>query len=169
MKTNRFLLLAGLALMILGLAVSSSQGLAAQGREKPIDVVLAINSSASMTDNDQQNQRLTGAKAFVDLLNPRLDQVAVISWDDGIDFVEHLTSDFGRIKDRIDDIDSSGGTKLDLGLSASIDELASRGRPEAIRVILFLTDGEDDTYTFSHQEGSQVQGKASHSSRNEFR
>ena len=54
----------------------------------------------------------------------------------------------------LDNIDASGATNLNAGLSAAIDEFV-RGRPEVKKVILFLTDG-DGAYTFSSQPGSPV-------------
>ena len=47
----------------------------------PIDVVFSIDSSGSMTSNDPNNLRLSGAIEFVNKLTPGVDQAAVVSWD----------------------------------------------------------------------------------------
>ena len=122
-----------------------------------LDVILAIDSSGSMEDNDPHNLRLEGAKGFVDMLNPELDRVGVVSWDDDVDFAEPLTDDFDWIKSRIDNIDADGGTNLDLGLRAAIDLIETGGREsdEVTRAIIFLTDGDGD-YTPFGEHGSQV-------------
>jgi len=120
----------------------------------PVDLMLAIDSSGSMKVNDPRRLRITTAKQFVEQLDPQRDQAGVVSWDNDIDFVQPLTSDFGRIEQQIERVDASGATNLNAGLSAAIDEFV-RGRPGVKRVIIFLTDG-DGTYTFSAQSGSPV-------------
>jgi len=122
-----------------------------------LDVVLAIDSSGSMADNDPANLRLSDSKSFVARLSPDMDRVGVVSWDDDIDFVQPLTNDFDLVKRQIDRVDADGGTNLDVGLRAAIDELETRGRREEdiVRAIIFLTDGDGDFTPFG-QPGSQV-------------
>lgn len=118
----------------------------------PLDVMLAIDSSGSMITNDPRRLRILTAKQFIDQLDPQRDQAGIVSWDNDIDFVQPLTSDLARVKDRVEQVDSSGATSLNVGLSAAIDEFV-RGRTDVKRIIIFLTDG-DGTYTFSGQAGS---------------
>ncbi|MCR4403701.1 MAG: VWA domain-containing protein [Candidatus Acetothermia bacterium] len=124
----------------------------AEVKRMPLDVMLAIDSSGSMITNDPRKMRILTAIQFIDQLDPQQDQVGVVSWDNDIDFIQPLTSDLNRVKDRVEQVDSSGATSLNVGLSAAIDEFV-RGRPDVKRVIIFLTDG-DGTYTFSGQAGS---------------
>jgi len=115
---------------------------------RPVDVVLAIDSSGSMKDNDPQGIRKAGAKAFVDQLDSTRDQVGLVSWDEGIDFSEDLTSNYGAIKAQIDRVDSDGSTNFDAGLQTAL-ALLQAGRAESVKAIVFLTDGEPnaDGYT----------------------
>lgn len=122
----------------------------------PIDIVFALDSSGSMMQNDPGGLRKSASKNFTDRLNSSIDQAGVVSWDDNIDFVQQLTNNFTLVKAMIDRVDSSGETNLDVGLRASIDELASpRARINATRTMIFLTDGQG-TYTPSGQPGSQA-------------
>jgi len=118
----------------------------------PVDVMLAIDSSGSMKTNDPRRLRIATAESFVEQLDPQRDQAGVVSWDNDIDFVQPLTGDLALVEQRIERVDASGATNLNVGLSAAIDEFL-RGRPGVKRVIIFLTDG-DGTYTFSGQPGS---------------
>jgi Ca-activated chloride channel family protein len=114
----------------------------------PLDIVFAIDSSGSMYSNDRYNLRLAAAKDFTDKMDSTKDTAAVVSWDSNIDFFEVLTSDFTHIKNRIDDVDRSGGTNLNVGLAKSIDLLDLNPRNEAsAEVIIFLSDGQG---SYSH-------------------
>ena len=120
----------------------------------PVDVILAIDSSGSMKTNDPQRLRIATAEGFIAQLDPQRDQAGVVSWDNDIDFVQPLTSDLERVRLSLGKVDASGATNLNVGLAAAINEFV-RGRPEAKKVIILLTDG-DGSYTFSSQPGSPV-------------
>lgn len=124
----------------------------AEAERAPLDVILAIDSSGSMKLNDPRGLRIVTAKQFIAQLDPKRDQAGVVSWDNDIDFIQALTSDLERVASKIEQVDASGATSLNTGLAAAIDEFI-RGRPEAKKVIIFLTDG-DGTYTFSGQPGA---------------
>ncbi|MCK4368823.1 MAG: VWA domain-containing protein [Dehalococcoidales bacterium] len=120
-----------------------------------VDIIFALDSSGSMTASDPTGVRRTGSKDFVDSLDPTGDQVGVVSWDSAIDFFLDLTSDFALVKANIDNVDDSGGTDLDVGLSKAIDLLDAGARVGTVHAIVFLTDG-DGTYIFSGNAGSQA-------------
>jgi len=103
----------------------------------PIDVVLALDSSESMEDNDPKRIAISGAKVFVDKLDPARDRVGVASWDDGVDFTKALSSAFAQVKRDLDGVDQDGGTDFDVGLKAALDLLkaASPGGPEGLGVL----------------------------------
>ncbi|MBP1909297.1 VWA domain-containing protein [Methanolobus bombayensis] len=121
----------------------------------PMDVIFAIDSSGSMGSNDPAEDRLTAAKEFVDKMDSTKDTAGVVSWDSNIDFFESLSDDFSHIKDRIDDVDSSGGTNLDVGLTKSIELLDSNPRSGAsAEVIIFLSDGQGTYYHSTAQDAA---------------
>ncbi|MEJ2251072.1 MAG: VWA domain-containing protein [Candidatus Lokiarchaeota archaeon] len=127
----------------------------------PMDVVFAIDSSGSMISSDPSGLRRTAAKFFVDQMDNSRDQGGVVSWDDGIDFTYGLTTDFALLKNKIDNVDSSGGTNLNVGLSYSIAMLNANTRVStSSEIIIFLTDGVG-SYTYSGNAGSQADIAAS--------
>jgi Ca-activated chloride channel family protein len=127
------------------LAVTGSGG--ETGRITPMDIVFALDSSGSMSWNDPGDLRISASKSFVDKMDSTRDQAGVVSWDDGIDFTQSLTSDFALAKSKIDAVDSSGGTNLDVGLNAAIGVLDSGKQVDASWVIIMLSNGEG-TYTY---------------------
>jgi len=126
-------------------------------RTVPLDVVLAIDSSASMTETDPTNMRLDAARGLVMKMDPARDRVGLVSWDEDVDFSIPPTSEFARVLEAIGRVDSSDGTNLDRGLKEAIDLLTanSTGSDERARFVVFLSDGEGD-YTASGRAGSQA-------------
>ncbi len=126
----------------------------------PLDVVLAIDSSGSMAENDPTDKRLDAARNFVMKMDPAKDRVGLVSWDEGIDFSIPPTENFARIMEAIGRVDSDKKTNLDRGLKESIDLLAadSTNGPDACeraRFVIFLSDG-DGEYNRSGRTGSQT-------------
>lgn len=112
----------------------------------PLDVVFGIDSSGSMQSNDPSGLRKTAAKSFIDKMDSTRDQAGVVSWDSNIDFTFGLSNNFAAVKAQINNVDSSGGTNLNVGLNASITMLDNTKQDPAAWVIIFLTDGQG-TYT----------------------
>jgi Ca-activated chloride channel family protein len=131
----------------------------------PMDIVFSIDSSGSMGWNDPGNLRLAAAKSFVDKLDSTTDQTGVVSWDTDIDFTypdpPGMTNDFTTAKSKIDTVDSSGGTNLNVGLFKAIDMLDGNTRTDpSAEAIIFLTDGQG-AYTWSGNPGSPADDAAS--------
>jgi hypothetical protein len=123
----------------------------------PTDMIVVMDSSGSMKENDHSNLRLNAAKELINNTNPtRGDKSAVVSFDDNIDFSSPLTSDSAAISSRVDSVDSSGDTDLDTGLNTAISILDMNNRAEpSSKAIVFLSDGEEK-YTPAGELGSSA-------------
>ena len=109
----------------------------------PVDVVLAIDSSSSMEDNDPDDLRIDSASSFVNLLNSSRERAGLVSWDSDIDFTLELSSDFNVVLDEIEKVDTAGGnTDVGRGLAEAVKVLDVSSRPSASKIIIFLSDGE---------------------------
>ena len=129
----------------------------------PMDVVFALDSSGSMTSNDPSGLRKTAAKSFVDKMDSTRDQAGVVSWDTAVETppTYGLTQDFTTLKNKIGQVDSSGGTNLNAGLNGAIAMLdANTMTDPSAEVIIFLTDGWG-AYTYSGNPGSPADNAAS--------
>ena len=91
-------------------------------------------------------QPITAAKnaaaTFVDLNNPTLARLGLVSYADGATLDQGLTADFAAVKTSINGLVANGCTAAPAGISQARGELTSaRSRPAAMDVIVFLTDG----------------------------
>ena len=121
----------------------------------PMDVVFALDSSGSMTSNDPSGLRKTAAKDFVYKMDSTRDQAGVVSWDSAVETppTYGLTQDFTTLKDKIGDVDSSGGTNLNAGLNGAIAMLDANTRTDpSAEVIIFLSNGAG-SYTWAASGG----------------
>ena len=86
---------------------------------KPIDAVLAIDSTGSMTQSDPSDLRKAVAKDFVSRMDFSKDRAAVVSWDTQA-IAWPLTNNSSELADDIKQVDSNGSTDLNVGLASSI-------------------------------------------------
>jgi Flp pilus assembly protein TadG len=137
---------------------------------KPLDVALVLDRTGSMSG--QMSNLRAGAAAFLDALDPTYDRVALVvlppvpaggdacthssrcdyyPLGNGGYVVEHLTSDFARLKSDVGGLPAAGSTSYKQALAAAAAELRGRARVGAEQVIVFETDGAanaapDDAY-----------------------
>ncbi len=113
-------------------------------KEIKMDIVFSVDSSESMKENDPQNLRISSIKNFINEIKSPNIRIGLVSWDHDIDFEVPLTSNFSEVIHKLDYIDSEGGTNLNIGLRGAIDLLRLSNRSDAIKIIIFLTDGVGD-------------------------
>ena len=134
---------------------------------RPLDIALVLDRTGSMSG--QIGNLRAGAAAFLDALDPAYDRVALVvlppvsagggtctrcdyyPLGNGGYVVEHLTSDFARLKSDVSGLSAAGSTSYKQALAAAAAELRSRARTGAEQVIVFETDGAanavpDDAY-----------------------
>ncbi len=93
-------------------------------------------------------QPVTDAKnaaiGFVNLNNPNLSKLGLVTYDDTVQRIVHLTSPFSAVTNGINAITiDTGCTNSRDGLNQALTEVTSSayGRTDAIKFIVFLTDG----------------------------
>lgn len=106
-----------------------------------LDVVLAIDSSGSMSSNDANGLRKEAAKLFVDKLGEN-DRAAIVDFDGDANTLIDLSNDKEQISSAIDSINSSGATDLTDAISTSIKILTNDDVSKTkYKYIILLTDG----------------------------
>lgn len=111
-----------------------------------VDIVFAIDSSGSMDWNDPRDLRKTAVINFINTLLVQ-DRGAIVDFDSSAKVTVHLTTQHQELVVAVNAIDASGGTNLNNGLTAAINELVTNGQ-NSTKYIIFLTDG-DGTFTES--------------------
>lgn len=109
---------------------------------KPNDVVLVLDKSGSMKDDNRFNAMKESAKEFVDLIDFNSHNAGVVDYS-STDITKSisLTNDSTALKNHIDGINCGGGTETGYAIREAMKVLES-GREGAQPVILLLTDGE---------------------------
>ena len=117
-------------------------------RARPADVVLVLDSSSSMAESAAAGAARTkldaardAATAFLDALALPSDRAAVVGFDGASRLLAPLSGDRAALDLALRGLEPHPGTRIDLGLAAAGAALDAGARPEALRVVVLLTDG----------------------------
>jgi len=112
----------------------------------PIDVVLVIDRSGSMSGTDVSPTRMVAAQAaandFVDQMNLARDRVALVSFAFDATLDQGLTDDPAEIKGAINSLSADGATNMRLAYYTAIKYLKEHGRPDAVKAVILMGDGD---------------------------
>ncbi|TVX96101.1 IPT/TIG domain-containing protein [Cohnella terricola] len=109
----------------------------------PNDVILIIDKSGSMNNDNRMTSAKTGAKGFVDLMDMTKHRVGIIDYSSETNIKSYnMTTDKVAVKNYIDTIQANGSTATGDAIQKAIDILLADKRPEAQPVIVILTDGD---------------------------
>ena len=108
---------------------------------EPLDIVLIIDESGSMTGEKIRIAR-EAARDFVAEVDLSISRVAVIGFDTAAHRYIGLSQDESGIYRAIEQLRARGGTRIDMGLAEARDEMRRRGRPGIARpIFVLLSDG----------------------------
>lgn len=109
---------------------------------RPNDVILIIDRSGSMADENKMQAARESAKDFIDLMDLSKHRVGIVDFssDDMISSFP-LSTDKTAVKNYIDKLRSGGGTATGDSIKVA-RQLLSNHRPEAQPVIVLMTDGD---------------------------
>ncbi|MEK4629845.1 MAG: IPT/TIG domain-containing protein [Psychrobacillus sp.] len=106
---------------------------------RPNDVILIIDKSGSMEQDNRINAAKDATKEFIDLMDLTKHQVGIVDFASSAPSYP-LTTDATAAKNYVDTIQSGGGTATGEAVRAATAMLANH-RPEAQPTIVILTDG----------------------------
>lgn len=117
-------------------------------RARPADVVLVLDSSSSMAEPAEAGAARTkldaareAAAVFLDGLSLPADRAAVVGFDGASRLLAPLSGDRAVLDAALRGLAPHPGTRIDLGLTAAGATLDGGARPDALRVVVLLTDG----------------------------
>ncbi len=115
--------------------------------EKPLDVVLVLDTSSSMREPAAGGQGTKldaareAARSFLGNLKLGRDRAGIVSFNIDAHEVVPLTDSGVTLQTGLDNLVSVEGTRIDLGLAQAVATLAAGARSEAKPVVILLTDG----------------------------
>jgi Mg-chelatase subunit ChlD/DNA-binding beta-propeller fold protein YncE len=141
-----------LPLLMKGLCLEKDRRLGA-------DIVLVIDVSSSMT-GEKLAGAIEAAQEFVRQVDGRRDRVGVVSFDADAHLVYLVTANLTAVHNALATLKVGEGTRIDLGLSRSLDEFGHRGREGSQRVIILLSDGVPTMGTAEDAVGVAARARA---------
>jgi len=148
---DTFLAAAALGLLACALAGPEERERADELRRRPLDVVVALDTSRSMWAGDVAPSRIERARREIKALLDRMDGAGSALRAGLVEFAGTaraacpLTADAAAFRALLDEADGGrleqGGTRLSTGLRAALECL--EGDEPAERAVILVTDGED--------------------------
>jgi len=114
----------------------------------PVSLGLVIDNSGSMRD---KRQKVESAALQLVKASNKEDQVFIVNFNDEAFLDAPFTGDFKKLEEALARIDSRGGTAMRDAISMSIDYLKEQAKLDK-KVILVVTDGNDNTSTLSLEQ-----------------
>ena len=114
-------------------------------KAQDLNLILALDNSGSMEDNDEGNLRFHVSRRLVEALRGSDTRVGVLVWGGQVDSDSSLplTSDLSAVARHLDNPpDLLGGTDLNAAIDGIIQEFANNDSRAAKNVAILLSDGE---------------------------
>jgi len=118
-----------------------------------LSVVLIIDSTGSMSDNDPNRLRVQAAKAFIDAAQPG-DEIGIVDFETTARTLApmtliHSAAEKDLLKSAVDNVREGGLTNINAGLNGGFAALSSAIGATANRVAILLTDGDHNVGAYS--------------------
>jgi len=157
--TPDFLRTVGMGLLVAVVARPQSSSSIENMTREGIDIVMAMDASASMLSKDFRPNRLEAAKevakAFVE--DRPFDRVGVVVYE-GESFTQvPLTTDHRVVIDGLDALETGrveGGTAIGMGLATAVNRL--RKSDAKSKVVILITDGENNAGQIEPLDAAQL-------------
>lgn len=123
--------------------VTLTLALACPPEPAPLDVVLAVDQSSSMADNNRMVNARAAALAFLDATDFKQTRVAVIAFGEVASVFAPLTSDRAPLEAAIRRLTPGGRTNISAAIDLARETLDADVRSNAARAMVVLTDGQN--------------------------
>ena len=106
----------------------------------PVSMGIAVDSSASMTE---MRAAVNAAALALVRASHTADEVFVVDFKDTVSLTQDFTNDIAKLEDGLSEMRMWGGTAVMDAIHMAVDHLRKGAREK--RVLLVITDGEDDS------------------------
>src|SRR5215467_3286865 len=121
----------------------------------PLSIALVVDTSGSIRDKLQLEQE-AATEFFYSILHKGKDKGMVISFDSGVDVQQEFTDDPEVLSAAIKKIGAGGGTSLFDAVYLAIDERLSKEADNRRKVIILISDGDDNSSRISQTETLEI-------------
>jgi Ca-activated chloride channel homolog len=131
------------AISVFALPEAAAGGVAAAARSIPLNLCLVLDHSGSMRGAAMDTVK-QAAKELIHRLQPG-DRITIVGFDHEAKVIvpNQTIENLSWIETQLSQIAAAGGTNIDAGIKAGIEELA-KGKKDTISQLLLLTDGENE-------------------------
>lgn len=120
----------------------------------PLTIALLIDTSGSIRDRLRFEQE-AAIEFFYSTIERRRDQGMLVAFDSGVDLIQDFTDNPEELSEAVRKIRAGGGTSLYDAIYLSISERMVT-QPEGRRVIIVISDGDDNSSRYSMTETLEV-------------
>ncbi|ETB64206.1 TPA: VWA domain-containing protein [Candidatus Nomurabacteria bacterium] len=110
--------------------------------KQSLDVVIVLDKSSSMEDNNKMLDAKLAANTFINNLVPGSDRVSYVSFSNEATLASSLSTSFNTTKSRINNTTTGGTTNIGGAIDKAYEELKENSRSSVKKVIILLTDGK---------------------------
>ena len=125
----------------LGRTPAFVEGVGRYGPERPVDLVIAIDTSGSMAGAPIQ-AALAAARRLTENVGPS-GKVGLVTFSSGARVVRPLTANVARVRAALAGVGTQSGTALYDGVALAAHTVAAAADPQARHVVVVLSDGAD--------------------------
>lgn len=118
---------------------------------KPANVLLVVDTSGSMIEEDRLARAKVGLEAFLKEAAPQ-DRVGLMEFSDEVSLLVPISAFRDNaldLQEIVQNLIAGGGTAFLDATSKAFDEVRGRAGPDAISAVVLLTDGEDTDSSLS--------------------
>jgi Ca-activated chloride channel family protein len=136
--------------------------------KKQADIILLIDISGSMNDEDKIGQVKQASQAFLDKMDAN-NRVGLVVFNDGVQTLVPLgsvESVKATIKSTIQNLRADGGTAIYDAITQVVGKLNEEKDPDRIRAVVLLSDGADTASSQSSLNDALTTIEASHNTLN---
>ena len=142
------------------ITLNASGSIGSQTNKAKLDIVLVVDTSGSMDDDDKLEDTKSAINALVDVFaneDKKVDvQYKLVTFSTSSNIKTDKWVSGKSLKEKVKKLEADGGTNYDKGLANAATAIDSSTREGAKKIVIFLTDGKPTYYGNKQGYGSDT-------------